>query len=189
MTFKYSLHSIVRAIVLEYATWILLSVEWGLKNKSQPLGFPWVMTTENMEAICWEQVCLQYVCILQHNSLGFTCKDSISKLLSNQTFCGISHMQRNNFQKSTFNCMLFYLTLRSLEVISLNKETDKAMKWWVCILDRISEIILSLLVQTSAAICQRKGCMFSICFQLLVSSYLLDLPSSPVSVMGSHWRN
>lgn len=57
--------------------------------------------------------------------------------------------------------MLFYLTLSSLEVISLDKEADRAMKWWVCVLDQITKIILSLLahmlVQTSASICQREA--------------------------------
>lgn len=182
----------VHAIVLEYAT--SKSIKWGLQNKSQPLGSPWAMTTCKMEAICWEQVCLQYVCILQHSSLGFICKESRRKLFSNWTFCVISHMKRNNFQKSRFNHILVYLTLSSLEVISLDKETDKTMKWWVCILDRISEIILSvlahMLVQTSASICQRKGCVFYICFWLLVSSYLLDLPFSPAPAMGSpHQKN
>lgn len=128
------------------------SVKWGLQNKSQPLSSLGARSTLKMEAVCWEQVCIQYICILHHSSLGFICKELRRKLLSNWKFCGISHMQGNNFQKSRFNCILFYSTLSSLEVLSLDKETDKAMKWWVCILDWIFEIILSLpahmLVQT-----------------------------------------
>lgn len=117
----------------------------------------------------WKQYgknCFQFVYILQHSSFGFTSKKSRKNILSDH-FVVSATCREMTCTTSRLNHILYYLTLGNPEILSLDKEADKASKWWVCILDWISEITLSLLahtlVQTSTSICQRKYLLLATC--------------------------